>query len=280
MASNARNNVKNPKSKTVLIFQESFRRFYRDRCDVEARSLSFITILLIVPFFLVSILSLKFFSFYSSLEKLLIGFVSNFFLPEKGRKIITYLDSFQYQTASLNILNVSLLLLVSFWLFFMITTNVNRIWKNKRRASLFIYIVKYVIFILITPTLLVFSFYFRNSSLINDYYNLGLRYFQYGKMTSVLLSILINWLLIFLLYFVIPHGKIRFKYTLISALITAAVLWITRYGYNFFLKKMPQINIIYGSLSFIPIFLIWIYMSWIIVLYGLELNYSFHFYNN
>ena len=280
MASNSRNNVKNPKSKTVLIFRESFRRFYRDRCDVEARSLSFITILLIVPFFLVSILSLKFFSFYNSLEKLLIGFVSNFFLPEKGRKIITYLDSFQYHTGSLNIFNVSLMLLVSFWLFFMITINVNRIWKSKKRASLVIYVVKYIIFILITPTLLVISFYLRNSSLINNYFNLSLKYFQYSKMISVLYSILINWLLIFLLYFIIPHGRIRFKYTLISALITATVLWITRYGYNLYFKKMPQINIVYGSLSFIPIFLIWIYISWLIVLYGLELNYSFHFYNN
>jgi len=236
--------IERSSSKIILIFRESFRRFFKDRCDIEARSLSFITILLIVPFFLVSVVSIKFFTFYNSLKDLLINFISNFFLPEKSQEIITYLDNFQYQTSTLNIFNISLMLLVSFWLFSMITRNVN-----------------------------------RNSNLIYNYLNLTIKYFNYGKITSVLYSILINWLLIFILYYIVPHEKIKFRYSLISALIIAAVLWITRNGYNFYFKMIPQINILYGSLSFIPIFLIWIYISWLIVLYGLELNYSFHFYN-
>ena len=267
------------KPKISLIFRESFRRFYRDRCDVEARSLSFITIMLIVPFFLVIVLSLRFFSFYDRLEKLLIGVISNFFLPEKGQKILVYLDSFQHHTNTLNIFNILLVLLVSFWLFYMITRNVNRIWKSRKKVHLVIYIIKYIFFILITPLLLLISFYFQNSALINNYLNLTIKYFHYSKLTTVLYSISINWFLVFFLYYVIPHGKIKFKYTLISAFITALALWIMRNGYNFYFKKIPQINIVYGSLSFIPIFLIWIYISWLIVLYGLELNYSFHFYN-
>ena len=271
--------IERSSSKIILIFRESFRRFFKDRCDIEARSLSFITILLIVPFFLVSVVSIKFFTFYNSLKDLLINFISNFFLPEKSQEIITYLDNFQYQTSTLNIFNISLMLLVSFWLFSMITRNVNRIWKSEKKGKLILYILKYIIFILITPILLLVSFYVRNSNLIYNYLNLTIKYFNYGKITSVLYSILINWLLIFILYYIVPHEKIKFRYSLISALIIAAVLWITRNGYNFYFKMIPQINILYGSLSFIPIFLIWIYISWLIVLYGLELNYSFHFYN-
>ncbi|MCK5568461.1 MAG: YihY/virulence factor BrkB family protein, partial [Spirochaetes bacterium] len=70
--------------------------------------------------------------------------------------------------------------------------------------------------------------------------------------------------------------KVKFARALTAGVITGSLWYLLRRGLTIYVRVIPQINVLYGSLAFIPIFLIWLYCTWVIVLFGVELNYTFH----
>jgi membrane protein len=86
----------------------------------------------------------------------------------------------------------------------------------------------------------------------------------------------LTWVTFFLAYQLLPNTKIQPTTSLISAL-TAGTFWeFAKYGFDLYIANVPTYNKIYGSLGIIPIFLLWIYYSWIVVLFGAELTYIMH----
>jgi membrane protein len=93
---------------------------------------------------------------------------------------------------------------------------------------------------------------------------------------SQLVSLILNWLLFALMFGLIPHGRVRFSFALLTGVITGTCWFFLRGALDLYVKFFPQISVLYGSLAFVPIFLIWVYLSWLIVLFGVELNYTLH----
>jgi membrane protein len=88
---------------------------------------------------------------------------------------------------------------------------------------------------------------------------------------SRLLALLASWVLLFLLYSLMPNTLVKLKPALVGSLI-AAVLWETgKMGFQAYVRHALPYSALYGSLGLIPLFLFWIYISWLIVLFGLEL---------
>jgi membrane protein len=95
---------------------------------------------------------------------------------------------------------------------------------------------------------------------------------------SRILSFLSGWFLLFLLYALMPNTRIQPRAAIVGSLV-AALLWelAKRCFHIYFATTQPYANL-YGSLGLIPVFLFWIYVTWLIVLFGLFLTYSYQAY--
>ncbi len=89
-----------------------------------------------------------------------------------------------------------------------------------------------------------------------------------------LLSFIASWVLLFLLYSMMPNTHVSLRAAAIGSAV-GAVLWeVAKFGFQIYVSKAVPYSALYGSLGLIPLFLFWIYVTWLIVLFGLVLTYT------
>jgi len=94
------------------------------------------------------------------------------------------------------------------------------------------------------------------------------------RILSPFASLLATWALLFLLFVLMPNTKVRRRPALVGSLI-AAILWeLAKWGFKLYVTRALFYSALYGSLALIPIFLLWLYLTWVIILFGLELTYT------
>lgn len=87
-------------------------------------------------------------------------------------------------------------------------------------------------------------------------------------------ALLASWLLLFLLYLLMPNARVALRPAAVGAL-TAAILWeFGKWGFNLYVTYAVPFSKVYGSLGLIPLFLFWLYLTWLIVLFGIEITYT------
>ncbi len=93
-------------------------------------------------------------------------------------------------------------------------------------------------------------------------------------------SFLMSWMLFGLLYLLMPNTKVKLKAALIGSFV-AAVLWeLAKWGMGLYVTKTVPFAKVYGTLGLIPLFLFWLYVTWLIVLFGLELTHALQVVND
>jgi membrane protein len=91
---------------------------------------------------------------------------------------------------------------------------------------------------------------------------------------SHVLSVAASWVLMFLMYALMPNTHVAVRAAMIGSLV-AALLWeVAKFGFKIYVIKAVPYSNIYGSIGLIPLFLFWIYITWLIVLFGLILTYT------
>jgi membrane protein len=89
-----------------------------------------------------------------------------------------------------------------------------------------------------------------------------------------ILSIAASWVLLFLIYALMPNTHVSLRSAVIGAVV-AAVLWeAAKFGFQIYVATAVPYSALYGSLGLIPLFLFWIYVTWWIVLFGIILTYA------
>ncbi len=259
------------------IIIKTLKRFIEDRCDVEARALSFVSLLSLIPFFSVILLELSKFSFYPYLKDELFKGISNYIFPEMAVKIVNNIDKMLGNTGSIGFFGILITVGIAFMLFIALSRTMNHIWRIGRSYSVLFSFLKFIIIVICTPVFLVATFYLQNFINLQKYISYIPDFLSLNYILSQIFSLVLHWILLFVVYSFIPHRRIKFIHSFTAGIICGSLWYLLRRGLNIYVKIIPQINILYGSLAFIPIFLIWIYCTWIIVLLGVELNYTFHF---
>lgn len=89
-----------------------------------------------------------------------------------------------------------------------------------------------------------------------------------------LLSILASWVLLFLLYALMPNTHVSLRAAAIGAVVGSSLWEAAKFGFQVYVIKLLPYSALYGSLGLIPLFLFWIYVTWLIVLFGLILTYT------
>ncbi|MEM6459934.1 MAG: YihY/virulence factor BrkB family protein [Planctomycetota bacterium] len=124
------------------------------------------------------------------------------------------------------------------------------------------------------PVLIALSFYVTNRLL-----EVGRSLDTFGltswfiNVPTFFASLATTWLLLVLIYTLLPNAKVQVKAALIGALV-AAVLWeASKWGFRLYVRRAVGYSALYGSLGLVPLFLLWLYVTWLVILFGLEITY-------
>ena len=95
----------------------------------------------------------------------------------------------------------------------------------------------------------------------------------FAKLFAPLASLAVTWLLLILLYLLLPNARVKLRPAIAGALV-GAVLWeLSKLGFGYYVTKAVGYSALYGSLGLVPLFLLWLYLTWLAILFGLEVSY-------
>ena len=251
------------------IIRTYFTSLFDQDITYYASSLSFYTLFTLVPVMLI-VLSIStslasFDAFYSNIK----SFIMNNIMPVSSDAFSSFIDSFMQNSMQLSIIGIISIIVSSMLFFQNFEFIVNRIFRTKPRGfweSLTIYWT----LVTLTPIALVFSFYLSNELQ---------RYLGESQLTQALnllelLPYLIIWSLFFLIYKISANTEISNRAAGISSFTVSLVWYLAKIGFVSYVLQNKTYATIYGSFSTLIFFFLWVYLSWIIFIYGLKLCYT------
>jgi membrane protein len=175
----------------------------------------------------------------------------------------------QMDVGSVGAVGLVVLIYAALALLMTVELNFNRIFNAPAKRSLVQQVIIYWSVITLGPVLLAVSIYLANRLAMALSF-LG----PFFTFLSHFAALAASWLFLFLLYLLMPNTKVRVRPALIGSFV-AAVLWeVGKWGFKLYVTKAVPYSALYGTLGLIPLFLYWVYLTWLIVLFGLELTYT------
>ena len=255
--------------KDYYIFIRDFiSALFDDKLSYYSASLSYYTLFSIIPI-LVIVLSIFtnlpiFDDVYKSIQNLLFENL----MPTNSKEVLTYINTFVANSGKLGMMGVIYVLFASMMFFKNYDYIINDIFECERR-SFWSSISIYWTLVTLTPVMLVLSFYLSTQLQIR----LDRHELTDGIHLLEILPFFIIWSLFFLTYKISANRQVSTRASVISSFIASLVWYIAKSGFIFYVVHNKTYMSIYGSLSTLLFFFLWIYISWAIFLYGLKFCY-------
>ncbi|OTG84798.1 YihY family inner membrane protein [Acinetobacter sp. ANC 4648] len=251
------------------------RRFEADRCREQAGSLTYTTLFAVVPMltvFLVIISSIK--ALEPARQQLQQLIYSNF-LPKTTIAFDKAFNAFTEKSSNLTVIGVLFLFVTTVMMLTSIETVFNRIWRVQETRNGIVGFMRYWTIISLGPILLGSAFVISSTlASMNILSNNFSGYQVDGTFTFWILSFALTALGFFTLYWTIPNRSIPIQAAAIAGLFGAIVFELLKNLFGFVMTNFTSYTIIYGAFAAIPIFLLWIFLSWNVVLLGVEISYA------
>ncbi|MBV4397177.1 YihY family inner membrane protein [Advenella alkanexedens] len=246
----------------------AFTRLMRDNLTQVASSLTFTTVLAIVPLLAVILSLFTAFPLFTDFKESLDAFLTNNLMPPSmSENIMSYLNTFAQQASRLTTIGVGFLIVTSIMLMMTIDEALNKIWHIRRQRPISQRILVYWAILSLGPIMLGASLW-TTAFLAREKFGLTDDLSLLSSILVSLIPILLSVIGFTLLYLVAPNGKVALKDALIGGFTTALLLEIMKAGFTYYITRFPSYTLIYGTFATIPLFLLWIYLSWLVVLFG------------
>ncbi|MGC9324184.1 MAG: YihY/virulence factor BrkB family protein [Desulfomonilia bacterium] len=255
------------------------REFLDDKCTLRASALTFYSLLAIVPVFALAFAIAKGFGFQKMLEQQLLKQLAG------QEQVIMWVSEFARNLLEntkggiLAGVGAALLLYAVFKVLDNIETSFNDIWAIKKGRTLGRKFTDYLSLMLIGPVLLILSS--SATVLVMTHITQLTERFAILGIFSVVISLVLKiipygliWILLAFVYMYMPNIKVRLSSSLMAGIIAGTVFVIVQWIYIAFQVGVARYNAIYGSFAALPLFIVWLNLSWTIVLFGAELSYA------
>jgi membrane protein len=253
------------KNKVFRALAYIYHVFFENDCANRAASLSYSTLLTLVPLIIVGFWILSLFPAFSGTGSALQQFVINNFVAHSAEIISDQLSHFLEQTKKLSVSNLLALALISVLLIYDMASAFNNIWKIKIRQHFALSFVFYSIVLVLAPI-------FFALTMVVGVYLVHLPFLEevsyLGKPLFIILPYLVAFFVFTLFNWVLPTGQVPLRYAIAAGFITMILFEIVKFLFGMYMSYFPTYRLIYGALASIPIFLLWIYTSWVIILLG------------
>jgi membrane protein len=244
------------------------RRFTEDRCTRVASALSYTTLLALVPLTAVSLAVLSMFPAFQTWMTTVQQFIYSNFVPASGEMVSKYLQQFAAAASRLTAWGLVFLVVTALMLMSTIERAMNDIWhalQPRKRLQRFM---AYWAILTLGPILIGLSLS-MTSYLIS--LPLFARESPLGGVRILLLGLMpvvFEFLAFLLLYTVVPNRPVRLRHALVGSLFAAVLFEIAKRAFGFFVVYFSSYKLIYGAVAALPMFLVWIYLSWTVILLG------------
>jgi len=249
-------------------------KFIDDRCTTLASALSFSSMLSVVPFLAIVFAILKVLDVHTTMAPLLL---SN--LAAGSQEIVTsilrYIDN--TGVGSLGVVGLITLFLSVIATLDTIEEAFNQICGIERGKAVHHKLRDFLIVIFSIPLLIGLAVIITTSLQHQGVVQWFLRQSRFGNPFLLrLVPWLSIWIALVCLYQFIPNVRIRFRHALAGGLIAGTAWQLTQWAFIHFQLGVSRHNAIYGTLSLLPVFMLWIYICWVIVLAGMEIVWHLH----
>jgi len=252
---------------------------YRDFADNyimnHAAALAYSTLLSLVPFLVVIFYISSHLPIFQNGAEVVQRFIVNHFVATSANVIETHLQDFLQQMGKLSWIGVASLAFVALWLMYNMVSVFNIIWRAQIKRSLALSFIIYLIILLVTPiifgSLILLSSYLSSLSFFLSQKGVAVRQpllFILPYFSTFIAFTLLNWAL--------PSCRVRLKAAVMAGAITMILFESAKYFFVLYLSYFPTYQLLYGALATIPIFLVWLFLSWSIILFGAVVCYHVH----
>ncbi|MDT8408321.1 MAG: virulence factor BrkB family protein [Wenzhouxiangellaceae bacterium] len=249
-----------------------WQHFRSDHCFEAAAALTYTSLLALVPLMAVMLGVVSAFPVFDYGVEQLQDFIFSNFVPAAGDTIQEYLNQFISRASGLTGMGTLFLVVTAVVLMSTIEKILNRIWRvdQPRRPSS--RIIVYWAVLTLGPLLLGASLgltsYVAALPLLAPEFARG--WIQAGMLA--LTPFLVALLAFTLIFMIVPNRRVSWHHALAGAAFSALAFEISKRGFVLYVSNFPTYEKLYGALAAIPIFLIWIYVSWIVILLGASLS--------
>lgn len=247
-------------------------RFVATRCPQVAGSLAFTTLLAIVPLVTVILALFSNFPAFSGLSASLRTFLLENLLPERAGQIIaTYAFQFSQQATGLTLIGIVLLVLTALMLLMTIDHVFNHIWGVSRPRPLLTRLLVHWFALTLGPIALGGSA-LATGHLVATSIALAGEGSWIGQTFPRLVPSVLLGSLFSVLYYVVPNHPVRMLHALAGGVAAAVAFVLMQRLFGLFIVRIPTYTLIYGTFAALPIFLVWLYLSWVVILLGAALS--------
>ncbi|MBZ0106085.1 MAG: YihY family inner membrane protein [Sulfuricella denitrificans] len=244
------------------------RRFDEDRCIQIASSLTYTTLLSLVPLMVIAFTVISAFPVFSGLMTQLKIFLLTNMVPEVAGKIITvYMQQFSEKAARLTAAGIAALAVTALILMQTIEHAFNLIWRVTTRRHLLQRVLTYWAVLTLGPLLLGASLSLT-SYLVS--YSLGYVAFipELGVVVLKVVPLVMTSLAFSLLYLAVPNRHVPLRHALTGGVVAGLGLGLMSKGFAAYILHFSGYTLVYGAFASLPVFLLWIYLSWLVVVSG------------
>ncbi len=243
-------------------------RFDEDRCIQVAASLTFTTLLSLVPLLTIAFAMFSAFPVFEEFSDQIKAYVFSNLMPEMSGKIITrYMQQFAESAMRLKTVGIVFLGVTAMLLMLTIDHAFNTIWRVSRPRPLLKRLVIYWAVLTLAPLLIGASL-----SLTSWLVGLSMGYARqipvFGVGSLKILPVLFTTLAFAILYRLVPNSYVPHKHALIGAVAAAIMFESMNRMFGYYIAHFPTYKLVYGAFASVPIFLMWIYLSWLVTLLG------------
>ena len=242
--------------------KEVIHQFIINETSLSASSLAYTSLLSLVPFMAVLVTVFSAFPMFEDFSGQVQDFIFSNFVPTSGEIVQDYIAGFVEKSRNLNFTMPLFVFVTSIMMMYTMEKALNRIWDTKPSGNLIKKTIMYWTVLTMGPLLVV-------GGLVLTSYMFAYSGFAGVKVYLLkFLPIIASSVGFFLIYLIVPNRKVNWKSAIVGALVAAVLFEIAKRGFAWYVTTFPSFTRIYGTLATIPIFLIWVFLSWNIILLG------------
>lgn len=258
--------IKQAASEPWRLLKFLIQHFLEDSCQTSAAALTYQTLFAVVPALTVMYMVLSQFEMFAGMGRMVEDLVFGNIVPENVTAVQDYLRGFSQKARSLGIPSLIFLAATAFLMLLTIERTFNEIWRVKEPRLGLQRLLMYWAVLTMGPILVVIGIgsttYLLSLPLISDVTesSLFLRFLPLLMSASALT----------LIYAAVPNTRVPFRHAVIGGVLVATVFAGSKIIFGFLMAR-SSFGVIYGTFAVVPIFLLWIYVAWTIILMGAEL---------
>jgi len=248
------------------------RRFYEDRSSQAAGSLTYTTLLALVPLLTVALTLSTAFPFYDRMVAALQHFVLAHVLPNTPGvdTFAEQLSHFTERAGHLRTVGLAALFATALMMMHTIDDSLNHIFRVVRQRPLLERIPVYFAVLVFGPLLIGAGLSMTSFLVASSFGALNLD--EAAEAALRFLPFVLTCAAFTLLYLVVPNRKVALRHALIGGFFAGLAFELAKRGFALYVSRFPSYTLIYGTFATMLLFLLWMYVSWLVVLAGATLT--------